>query len=347
MPEARVALGSDTLRVMSRLSVIATFVLCASAAATNPPAFAKDLGIAFTDVEFVDVRLGSDARASIARSVGVPLAVVDSLRIATAMMPSDEGPRSVVLVHAPLAAPLATCRFVGAFSADGAVVGSSLWGKPEFDEDPTLAWSMYLHTLREATEDNGVAATPPEEVAEAAATFDDVVVFRLEQSRVMQQNVLLERQLKVLGRQGKPIPDPKPAGVVAAGLRKLLEHDEPLREILGESGAKRYAAHAEVTARALDRLASIDPKLEDAAKRMRSAWDSAKCSACHTDRAPALDGKFRRTLNAERRALPVPFGVLRIGHDLAPVPHDTEGAWSQAVANGFRAARLAVLAIAE
>ncbi|MCK5942337.1 MAG: hypothetical protein KAI24_10240 [Planctomycetes bacterium] len=300
-------------------------LLAASLAAVvpDPPDWAKDLGVAFEDVAPI--------------TAGVPA----GMHMATAKMPAKDGKtQPAVLVCVPLAGPLTGCRFVGAFSPDGAVLANALWGNAEFDDDPTLRWSMYLHTLREAHEDRPRALLDDEVPAPPKPGADPVGAFLLRQSRVMQQNVVFERQLKVLGRGGKALTDPRPAAAIAAEMRALAR-SAALGDVFGADGATRYREHTERTASALDRIAAIDPKQDGAAARMLEVFKSASCTRCHKDRLGDDGATFRKGIGQRRRAL-AQIGELRVGVDLARVPGEADDARSQAVADGFRAALRAV-----
>ncbi|MEM7200866.1 MAG: hypothetical protein AAF628_11400 [Planctomycetota bacterium] len=224
------------------------------------------------------------------------------------------------------------------------MLGSSLWGNPELDEDPNLVWSMYLHTLREAVEDLALSELPAQQVAARQRELDPVAAFQLRQARVMQQNVLLERQIKVLGRAGRPLGDPKPAAAIATALRDLAKQTRPLEALLGAADAQLYGEHANVAADALDRMAKIQPDLEDAVDLFQRELRAASCSTCHRAHSDQLEEQFRRGMSARRRALDIPAGTLRVGYDVANAPgQDTTR--TQAVADGFRTALLAVRAL--
>ncbi|MGE3172178.1 MAG: hypothetical protein AB7O97_06080 [Planctomycetota bacterium] len=311
-------------------------------AAAQLPDFAHDLGHPVADVREVGAPDAADVTA-IAAVTGLSTEQLAAVRLHRGTVVRGEDRHETVMLQIGLPDPAAGCRLAVAVTEDGRIAGIGVWGAPDFDDDPTRRWSVFLSGLARNREfhrpDGRLTRTALKESLEQRPEDQQRLIPRLlAQRQIMQATAAALQQYKLLGKEDKVLPFADLAWLARAA-KGLAAGAGAFEDQLGEGGVATYREHATELAAMLDALAAIDPAAEIAGVRPQvQAWlDKDTCTKCHD--AAVGGGELEQVLSRARRALDLPTGLMQVGYDLPPALGDRDGR-SQAVVTGLRAALL-------
>ena len=317
----------------------------------SPDELAQDLGIELRELHPFPKEIPADLLHRVAERLGQPGDFLEGVRLFEAKgKPTAQPAESDLTVGVlPLKSALSGARLVFAVLPDGRLGMASVLGRPEFDGDKELSWSLFLGQLSafgalgskeeflQEPGDGKPVAELERYLAELEKRKDpDAVLQRalLRQRALMRGFTLLQRRLVL-----QPTPPPREWLV-----KKRTEMEEVAKlspafdAILGDKEARHHAELAKEAARYFGELEAAAKKGNEEFARV--AGRARNCATCHRLSAEG-QGRWTDAFEAVRDGFETPRGTLRVGFDVAPALGDDQGT-SQRIADAVHAVLMLV-----
>jgi len=320
----------------------------------------QDLEMGLQSVELLVDEIPEELRKLTAARVGCPPSALADLQLyrGRGRGPASSAMEDLALGVVPLEEPLDGARLVFAVARSGRVAHAVIRGRPEFDQDPNLAWTLFLGQLcsygslgpaDELVQDHHSGTSSAEldgYLKELDAdTDDDSELLRalIRQRIFMRGFTLLQRELIL---QKDVLPPVEWIDAKRQEMARIGELSPLFAGFLGEEDAQRHSERATAAASYFEELGAAARAGDRATFTGLAARTRAICNSCHElpveDSDLHWDGFF-----AQMRAdLSLPRGVFRVGFDVAPALGDERGD-SQRIADALRGGLLLVDALVE
>lgn len=318
----------------------------------------RDLQMGLQSVERLVDEIPEELSKLAAARVGCPPSALADLQLyrARGRGPASSAVEDLTLGVLALAEPLDGARIVFAVARSGRLAHAVVRGRPEFDQDPNLAWSLFLGQLctygslgpaEELVQDHRSGTSSAEldgylKKLDAETDDDSVLLRALVRQRISMRGFTLFQRELIL--QKDVLPPVEWIDSKRLEMARIGELSPLFAGFLGEKDAQRHSERAAAAASYFEELGTAVCAGDRTAFIGLAARSRAICNSCHELPVAGSDLGWDDFFAQVRADLSLPKGVFRVGFDVAPALGDERGD-SQRIADALRGGLLLVDAL--